>query len=208
MRGGEGSERSELPDSALHNTLTPPYSSLRPSPPLARRRFWKYLTCGCCKKSGKWVCSCGKGVVANIGGSADDDEEAQHGLLGSLNSDPEVEDEKVRAAAIERGDADTGGLAAHGGIVTVELKKTYRNGLQAVKGSSLAITGEVFGLLGTNGAGKTSTMKMIVGDEPITSGKAYVNGFSCTTAMPEVRKALGYCPQVRRRSEERRTGGA
>ena len=80
----------------------------------------------------------------------------------------------------------------------MDLRKTYRNGIEAVKGSNLSIRKEVFGLLGTNGAGKTSTMKMLVGDETVTSGSAYVNGFSCSSDMPRVRKSLGYCPQVRK----------
>lgn len=37
---------------------------------------------------------------------------------------------------------------------------------------------ECFGLLGQNGAGKTTTFKMMTGDEPITSGHAFLSRYS------------------------------
>jgi len=54
--------------------------------------------------------------------------------------------------------------------------------------------GEVFGFLGMNGAGKTSTLSMISGVFPATSGSAYINGFPITDQIA-VRQSLGFCPQ-------------
>ena len=47
---------------------------------------------------------------------------------------------------------------------------------------------ECFGLLGVNGAGKTSTFKMLTGDEMITSGNAYLGGYSVKTNISQVRE--------------------
>uniref|UniRef100_A0A8C4NQE0 P-type phospholipid transporter n=1 Tax=Dicentrarchus labrax TaxID=13489 RepID=A0A8C4NQE0_DICLA len=55
--------------------------------------------------------------------------------------------------------------------------------------------GECFGLLGVNGAGKTSTFKMLTGDSVVTSGEAYLAGKSVNTEIDEVHQNMGYCPQ-------------
>ncbi|KAM9836585.1 phospholipid-transporting ATPase ABCA1 [Aulostomus maculatus] len=54
---------------------------------------------------------------------------------------------------------------------------------------------ECFGLLGINGAGKTTTFKMLTGDIPVSSGEAFLNGYSIRTEMRDVHQNTGYCPQ-------------
>ncbi|KAJ3614038.1 hypothetical protein NHX12_017615 [Muraenolepis orangiensis] len=78
-----------------------------------------------------------------------------------------------------------------------ELTKVYkRKQKPAVDRLCVGIPpGECFGLLGVNGAGKTSTFKMLTGDCDITSGQAFLAGKSVTTETDEVHQNMGYCPQ-------------
>ena len=55
--------------------------------------------------------------------------------------------------------------------------------------------GECFGLLGINGAGKTSTFNMLTGAVSVTGGDASVGGQSVVTNLSQVQQLLGYCPQ-------------
>lgn len=52
---------------------------------------------------------------------------------------------------------------------------------------------ECFGMLGINGAGKTSTFKMMIGDERISAGDVFLGGHSVKSNKAE--KLMGYCPQ-------------
>ncbi|KAJ4767254.1 ABC transporter A family member 1 [Rhynchospora pubera] len=54
---------------------------------------------------------------------------------------------------------------------------------------------QILALLGHNGAGKSTTISMLVGLIPPTSGDAIIFGKSIRTHMDEVRKTLGVCPQ-------------
>lgn len=56
--------------------------------------------------------------------------------------------------------------------------------------------GEILGFLGPNGAGKTTTMRMLTGYLPATSGKARIGGFDVADQSMEVRKRIGYLPEV------------
>uniref|UniRef100_A0A667ZNY8 ATP binding cassette subfamily A member 3 n=1 Tax=Myripristis murdjan TaxID=586833 RepID=A0A667ZNY8_9TELE len=83
-------------------------------------------------------------------------------------------------------------------LILQELSKVYSSGqnLLAVDRLSLAVgKGECFGLLGFNGAGKTTTFKMLTGDESVTSGDAYIDGYSILRDIKKVQQRIGYCPQ-------------
>ncbi len=56
--------------------------------------------------------------------------------------------------------------------------------------------GEVFGLLGPNGAGKTTALKMLTTLLPPTSGEARVCGFDLIRHAGDVRRVIGYVPQM------------
>lgn len=55
--------------------------------------------------------------------------------------------------------------------------------------------GEVFGFLGHNGAGKTSTIHMLTTLVKPSSGKAHIFGESVTANAGEVKKLIGYVPE-------------
>ncbi|KAG9340457.1 hypothetical protein JZ751_021570 [Albula glossodonta] len=83
-------------------------------------------------------------------------------------------------------------------LILQELSKVYSSGetLLAVDRLSLAVgKGECFGLLGFNGAGKTTTFKMLTGDETVTGGDAYIDGYSILRDIKKVQQRIGYCPQ-------------
>ncbi|EAS03349.2 ABC transporter family protein (macronuclear) [Tetrahymena thermophila SB210] len=56
-------------------------------------------------------------------------------------------------------------------------------------------SGQVFSFLGHNGAGKSTTISMLTGMTPPTSGTAYIKGLEITKDMDKIRTILGVCPQ-------------
>lgn len=54
--------------------------------------------------------------------------------------------------------------------------------------------GQVFGILGPEGAGKTTVMRVLAGYTPPSDGKVTVAGFDVLTHSLEVRKRVGYVP--------------
>ncbi|HUI89125.1 MAG TPA: ATP-binding cassette domain-containing protein [Anaerolineales bacterium] len=69
--------------------------------------------------------------------------------------------------------------------------------LTAVDSLNLAVSaGEIFGLVGPNGAGKTTTLKMLTTLLPPTSGEARIAGRDIVHHARDVRRVIGYVPQM------------
>lgn len=80
-------------------------------------------------------------------------------------------------------------------IITQNLTKKYKD-LTAVDSLNLSVAkGELFALLGINGAGKSTTIKMLSCLTKATEGDAFLIGNSITDAPQEVKKVIGISPQ-------------
>ncbi len=75
------------------------------------------------------------------------------------------------------------------------LKKTYANGVRALRGVSLEIAPGMFGLLGPNGAGKTTLMKILATLLEADEGAARLSGVDLLGDTSRARRLLGYLPQ-------------
>jgi ABC-2 type transport system ATP-binding protein len=81
-------------------------------------------------------------------------------------------------------------------IQVKNLSKNYDN-VKAVKSINFEINdGEIVGFLGANGAGKSTTLKMITGYLTPTSGDVTVNGLNIQNHQLEVQKQIGYLPEL------------
>ena len=81
-------------------------------------------------------------------------------------------------------------------VITSGLTRQFGT-LTAVDHVDLQIRhGVIFGLLGANGAGKSTIMKMLTTLLKPTSGQAEVSGFDIVAAPDEVRRHIGYVPQM------------
>ncbi len=77
-------------------------------------------------------------------------------------------------------------------IVAENLTKHYRK-VQAVRGIDLAVRrGEIFGLVGPDGAGKTTTLQMLVGILNPTTGQATVAGLDVVKDAARLGEHIGY----------------
>nr|ALE60397.1 ATP-binding cassette sub-family A ABCA1 [Plutella xylostella] len=80
-------------------------------------------------------------------------------------------------------------------LVCKDLTKYYKDFLAVNRLTFGVRKAECFGLLGINGAGKTSTFRMLTGDTDISAGDALVPGISIHGHMHQVHRVIGYCPQ-------------
>ena len=81
-------------------------------------------------------------------------------------------------------------------LVTQGLVRRFGS-MVAVDGLTLSVApGEVFGLLGRNGAGKSTVIKILTTLLPPSAGVARVAGFDVVTQPAAVRRVIGYVPQA------------
>lgn len=77
------------------------------------------------------------------------------------------------------------------------LSKQYTSGVNALNNISFeAGKGEICGYIGTNGAGKSTTVKILAGMLDFNSGEVKVNGIDVKTDPIEVKKITGYIPET------------
>ncbi|KAM9100986.1 phospholipid-transporting ATPase ABCA3-like isoform 4-T10 [Sarcophilus harrisii] len=108
--------------------------------------------------------------------------------------DPDVENERERILdSLQQ-------LLQATPLIAKELTKVYSQRLKSVlavnKISFTVQRGECFGLLGFNGAGKSSIFKMLTGEIIITSGDAFINGKSIHSNLNVLQGEVSYCPQL------------
>ena len=80
----------------------------------------------------------------------------------------------------------------------IEIKNFSKNygSFKAVKNISFNISdGEIVGFLGANGAGKSTTLKVLTGYLSPTSGQVLVNNLDITQDAHEIKKIIGYLPE-------------
>ncbi|XP_019852385.1 PREDICTED: ATP-binding cassette sub-family A member 3-like [Amphimedon queenslandica] len=126
---------------------------------------------------------------------------------GKVNEDDSVKKEKVFVNnLLQRGEVPKDCTVAIG-----RLSKYYNNSFldqvksawkfeplreAAVQDMNIALyERQCFGLLGYNGAGKSTTFKMLCGEISATTGTALIAGYDIRTQLRAVQRKIGYCPQ-------------
>lgn len=102
------------------------------------------------------------------------------------------------ADGVERLDPVSAGSvgASRAAVEVVGLTRWFGT-LTAVDHLDLSIpAGSIFGLVGPNGAGKSTTLKMLTTLLPPSEGSARVAGFDVAKRPREVRRRIGYVPQL------------
>lgn len=123
----------------------------------------------------------------------------QSGKAGTSNSTPAQPASSTQPQPASSTQAGSGKSAtapspkAQDLISVQELRKRFGD-FEALKGVSFAVSpGEIVGLIGANGAGKSTSMRIILGLEAASSGQVSVLGQR--PGSLQARKLLGYVPQ-------------
>ena len=78
-----------------------------------------------------------------------------------------------------------------------EQLRVLRSGKEVLSGVSFNVAGgEVYGLLGGNGAGKSTTLAAFLGFVPAASGRVVVDGRDVGSDLAAARRAMAYLPEA------------
>lgn len=80
-------------------------------------------------------------------------------------------------------------------IKAENITKDYNRNMRALKGVSLEIPSGVYGLIGRNGAGKTTFLRILASVMQASSGEISFDGKKVNSNLKEYRSMLGYLPQ-------------
>ncbi|KAL7574063.1 hypothetical protein ACA910_015641 [Epithemia clementina (nom. ined.)] len=95
-----------------------------------------------------------------------------------------------------------GGSCQRAFVASGDQGRTTSQPKRAVRGMSTVVRrGDIYALLGANGAGKSTTLGMLTGDVTPTRGNIYIAGCDLTgrenlKGVTQARKHIGFCPQV------------
>ena len=75
------------------------------------------------------------------------------------------------------------------------FSKTYKGNKKAVDNLSITVeAGDIYGFIGHNGAGKSTTIKSVVGVLEFTEGEIYIDGHSVKKEPMECKSITAYIP--------------
>lgn len=80
-------------------------------------------------------------------------------------------------------------------VVAIDLVKKFGSFVAVDQVSFSVFPGEIFGFLGSNGAGKSTTIRMLCGLLRPTAGGGRVQGFDVYTESEEIKQSIGYMSQ-------------
>jgi len=86
------------------------------------------------------------------------------------------------------------GLCSNPVIQTIELTKRYGDILSVDHLNFQVQKGEIFGFLGPNGSGKTTTIRMLIGLSKPSEGRAHILGFDILTNITAAKRYIGVVP--------------